>query len=592
MTANAPGGLNWSRSGTGNQPTHLKIMVSGPPKSGKTTLLGTIPNLLVCDTEPFANNLESVAHLDLPSVRIDSSSDLKQVAFVLGNESLRKQLAQNTYGIPDIQGVAIDTLDTFQKILKTERMKEQKSSQFLRDDWGWLKTEMEEIIQAFTALPMHVVFVVHTKTKEMGKGDDAYTVVLPGLEGAISESIAGMVGYSLLSFRREEVAPDGSPITRYFLRTEGDATHDFLGTRTAGRLPAIIEPNMKSIYDAVLAGRAAAAAAAPPAPAPAAAPPAPPAANPPAPAAAPEAAAPVAPAETPVEEVAQTQGQPETPAAEVQTPVETETPAPAAEAPVAERPADDQPMNAAGLGHLKKVYDAIGQEMPEAELLKRTIGDARTIVRMWVACQQDAAEGKLPVGQTAIDAMVMYLAPQGLAQAQAAAPAAPAAPAEVDAKPDGTIAQIKAYIGDPPDLAKVQEVYDLEHAKGGDARVTVLKKMTDLGAKPADLPSAISTPEAPAPSAAAPAAEVQTPVETPAPAGDPAPAPADVPSEEEAMTTITENLGPVEVIEEGINPAAPCADCGGKLDDLDLAELGKRRFGKLLCVADYLKQTA
>lgn len=610
MTANAsPGGLAWARSGQGNQPMHLKIMVSGPPKSGKTTLLRTIPNLLVCDTEPFANNLESIAADNVPSVTIGSSSDLKQVAMILGNQSLRTQLAQNQYGIPDIQGVAIDTLDTFQKILKVERMKEQKQSQFLRDDWGWLKTEMEEIVQAFTALPMHVVFIVHTKTKEMGKGDDAYTIVLPGLEGAISESIAGMVGYSLLSFRREEVDPAGAPITKYFLRTEGDATHDFLGTRTAGRLPAIIEPDMKAIYDAVIAGRATAAAAAAAA--------APPAVQPPVvqgtvvPNGVADPGQPVPPS---AEVSAQTQGQPDPAAAEVQTAVQTpaEAPAPAAaaapaEQPVAEKPADDDPVNAAALGHVKRVYDAMGIEFPEDKIRAINLGQARTLVRMWVAIQEDAQSGQAQEGSTPVGLMSEYLGGQNLLpDAPAAAPAAEKPP--VEASPTGTIAAIKEYIGNPPDLAKVQEVYNLEHAKGGDARVTVLKKMEDLGATPI-LPSSSTAPAAPAaaaptpeptpePAAAPAAPEVQTPVETtPEAAADPVTpeaAPADVPpTEEERATGVIEaGLGAVEVVEEGINANAPCAVCGGKLDDLDLAELGLRRFQKLLCVADYLKQTA
>ena len=280
----------FKRTGSGDFSKYLKVMVSGPPKSGKTTLLGTVPNILVLDTEPHANNLDSIAHLDVPFVTISCIEDLRHVLMILGNDSLRKQMAQGSYGIPDIGAVAIDTLDTLQKIMKAERLKEQKQTQFLRDDWGWLKTEMENLIQAFTALPMHVFFMVHVKTQEIGKGDDAYTTVLPGLEGAIAQSIAGMVGYSLLSFRTEEVAPDGTSFTKYWLRTEGDRTHDFLGTRTAGRLPSVIEPNMRTIYDTVMAGR---------------------------PKKSPPTGTPVDPAPAPTEEVAQNVSQPESVVAEV-----------------------------------------------------------------------------------------------------------------------------------------------------------------------------------------------------------------------------------------------------------------------------------
>jgi AAA domain-containing protein len=546
----------FKRTGAGDFSKFLKVMVSGPPKSGKTTLLGTVPNLLVLDTEPQANNLDSIAHLDIPFVTITNSDDLRQVAMILGNASLRQQMAQAKYNLPDIGAVAIDTLDTLQKILKAERLKEQRSTQFLRDDWGWLKTEMEEIIQMFTALPMHVFFMVHTKTKEMGKGDDAYTIVLPGLEGAISESIAGMVGYSLLAFRKEEVAPDGTPITKYFLRTEGDAAHDFLGTRTAGRLPTIIEPHMKTIYDAVMAGR-----------------PTPPA-TPPAPLPAPPAAA--AP---PAESVAQSPGQP----AEVQTPVQTTpaeqpaAPAAPAETPPAEKPDNEEPITPAAMGHVKRVYDAIEKPFPTDIIEKLTMGQARQIVMVWKAAIADHQEGKAAEGSTPVTTTIDYLQGQGWLS-----DAAPVEKVEVVPKVDGTIAEIKAYVGSPPDLAKVQEAYDVEKAKGDQARVSLMSTLEKLGAKD-ELPplqTDVQSPEAPV-TQDEPAADTPSTGDTKAEA--------EAARDAEAQKVVEEKLG-AEVIEEGVNADTPCAVCGGKLDDLDLAELGFKRFNKMLCVEDYLAE--
>lgn len=198
MTTAAPEPM-FRRTGASDFPMHLKMLVSGPPKSGKTTLLGSIPNIIVADTEPHANNLQSIAHLDVPYKTIRSTTDLAQLHMVLRDDSLRAQAAQ-ALGLPKIEAVAIDTLDTLQGLMKKERMVETRG-QFLRDDWSWLKEEMTKLIEAYTALPMHVIFTVHLKTKELGKGDNAYTVIMPGLEGSISDAIAGMVGYSLLSFR-------------------------------------------------------------------------------------------------------------------------------------------------------------------------------------------------------------------------------------------------------------------------------------------------------------------------------------------------------------------------------------------------------
>jgi hypothetical protein len=548
----------FKRTGSEDFSKYLKVMVSGPPKSGKTTLLGTVPGILVLDTEPHANNLESIAHLDVPYVTIKSSDDLRQVAMVLGNESLRKQLAQNTYGMPDINGVAIDTLDTLQKILKQERMKEQRSTQFLRDDWGWLKTEMEKIVEMFTALPMHVFFMVHTKTQEMGKGDDAYTTVLPGLEGAIAQSIAGMVGYSLLSFRKEEIAPDGSVYTKYWLRTEGDRVHEFLGTRTAGKLPTIIEPNMKTIYDTVMANR---------------------------PAPKPQAQAPsAAPAQQPVAPPTQDeQAQPEVPAQnagqaeQVQTPVQTTqaAPAPEASAPAAALPEDSEPITPAAMGHVKRVYDAIEVPFPQQIVEGLTMGEARNIVRYWRAVMEDHKGD--PTQADAQEEMRGILQGYGW-MPDANAPAAPE-PKTVTPKIDGTIEEVQAYItqgGDGVDLDRVQQAYDLEIAKGDGARKGLISKLEGYGAKPP-----VESTE-----------QVQTPAETPSQPVTQPEAVADVSStEEEAVKAVEEGLNAETVaVIDGIPEGAPCDVCGNPIDDLDLAELGQKRFGKVLCVDHYLAE--
>lgn len=528
----------FSRTGSGDFPTYLKCMVTGAPKSGKTTLLGTVPNIVIADTEPHANNLQSLAHLNLPYVTINEMSDLQQLRMVLHNESLRKQAAE-ALGMEKIEAVAIDTLDTLQKIMKRERLRDTRQTQFLRDDWAWMKEEMTKLVEAFTALPMHVFFMVHTKTKEIGKGDDGRTIVLPGLEGSISEEIAGMVGYSLMSFRKQEIRPDGSPYTKYWLRAEGDETYEFLGNRAAGRLPDIIEPSFDAILKAAMSGRPD------------------------------QQAAPVAMPKI------ETTAAPTAPAAPAQTSGQGAAPAEAPAAPAAEaRPPADEPVSAAALQHMKKVYDACGLAFPEAKLQESmTIGEARTLVKMWQAVQQDAVEGK---GGEPVPQMVEYLTNMGWVAEQAKAEA----PAAVEPKVDGTIEQVMAYVGDS--LEKVQEAFDLESAKDK-PRSSLIEALEKKGAKPTQ-----PTPE--------PAADVQTPVENQgAPTAETAvtsEAPtADVPpTEEQAVKTAEEALGGT-VIGHEITDGAPCEKCGNPIDDVDLAQLGKSRFNQVLCVADYIAET-
>lgn len=574
MTQTAAPPAMFSKTGAADFPNHLKCMISGPPKSGKTRFLGTVPNLLVLDTEPHANNLQSLAGLDVPYKTITSTNDLRQAQFILSQDQFRQQAAQGL-GIPDIEAVAIDTLDTLQGIMKRERMAAEKSKKFLRDDWSWLKEELTSIIEAFTSLPLHVFFIVHTKTKEVGTEANPKTIYLPGLEGSVAEAIAGMVGYSFLSFRKEDVDPS-SPSgkkTNYYLQTEGDETYEFLGNRADGRLPHVIRPDFKTVYDAVMSnrptaqhqqvavdlgaiqttGQTAQPGFTPPAP------PAPAVQQPAAPApAAPQPQVATAP---PAEVPAQSAGQPV-----AQSGQPSGTPQATAD--------DNDPINPAATQFVKRVYDSIQQDMPEAKVAALTMGQARNIVRTFKALQQDAAEGK-GGDQSPQEVMRLFLQGEGLlAEVGEAAVAKPA----TEAKVDGTIDEVKAYVGE--NLPKAQEAYDLEAAKGEGARSSLISWLESKGAKPA-----------------APAAQVQTPVQsTPAPS---APAEAgvtpDAPvadgqvTEEQGLQNVQQGLGAVQ-IESGPNPEAKCDECGNPIDDEDLAELGQKRYGKLLCVKDYLAE--
>ena len=542
--------LQFKKTGGADFPDHLKVLLTGDPKTGKTSLLGTVPNILILDTEPHANNLQSVAHLNLPYATINSTQDLEQAKLFLQDPAMRQMMAESL-GMEKIEAVAIDTLDTLQAILKRDRMKAQRQTKFLRDDWGWLKEEMTSIISAFTALPLHVFFTVHSKSQVLGDQEkgDSRTIVQPGLEGAIAEKIAGMVGYSLMTFRRQEVLPDGSPKTTYLLRAEGDETYGFLGNRAAGKLPPIIEPTFATIkHYAELARNEAQAV-------PQVAPLDLGIASPQQPG---QQQMPVqAPANPVVQNAVQPQAAPQA------------APAPQAQAPQTPRPPDDEPVNAAALTHLKKVYDGIGMPMPEELVMSKTLGEARTVVKLWVAIQDDYTQGKGTAGSPQ-EEMISTLRGMGWLAEDSQPVQAEAA---VQPKIDGTIDQVVAYVGS--DIAKAQEAYNLEISKDK-PRAGLIEKLVARGAQPK-------------------APEVQTPVENAAPA---APQPevtqaseqADVPSTEKAIENVQEGLGG-EVVAQEDQPNDPCEQCGRPVDDLDIAKLSKARFNRWLCVSDYLVAT-
>lgn len=544
-----------------------------------TTLLGTVPNIVVADTEPHANNLQSIAHKNVPYVTIQGSDDLQRLLFVLRDGSFREKAAAQL-GMPKIEAVAVDTLDTLQMVMKKERMRA-TGKDFLRDDWGWIKEEMTSILQAFTALPMHVFFTVHTKTKEIGKGDDVRTIILPGLEGSIAESIAGMVGYSVLSFRKEEIRQDGSKYTKYWLRTEGDETYDYLGTRTAGRLPEVIEPDFSTILKAALDGR---------------------------PTVQPEpvqleiettqAQAPItvtgvtgsAPQAGPTSFVpGQNTSGPAQPNVQVTNP-EPATQQPAAQQPAAQQPAaqqapaqtpspgDDEPMNAAALMHVHKAYEAAGLTFPEETVTAMKLGQARHLVGMWRAAQQDATQnGSDPKAtfREYLDAMGWLAAADQNGNAPEPAKPQPAAPQTLDEAK--TIEQVLAWAGD--DLQRIQQAYDAETADTNTKpRSSLIETLVRKGAK---IPAVVQAEPAPPEPQPQPQTEPQS---------EPDPEPATQVRDADAVATIEQGLGG-QVIAEEISETSVCVECGKTIDDIDIAKLSDARYHKVLCVNDYIAET-
>jgi hypothetical protein len=517
------------KTGGGDFPLHLKMLISGSPKSGKSSYLGTVPNIVIADTEWSANNLQSIAHLNVPYVAVRKMSDLNDLVITLRDPSMRKKAAASL-GIEDIEAVAIDTLDTLQLLMKKERLAETRQKQFLRDDWAWMKEELMKIVQAFTSLPLHVIFTVHLKSKEIGGlGSDAHTVVLPSLEGSVAEVVSGMVGYSLLALRRQELdSRTGQQVIRYLLRTEGDETFDFLGNRAAGRLPEYIEPDFRILLDDAKAGHARAAKL--------------------------------------HEESVQVEISTPTPALVPAVPAASGLPPTVNNQQHRGLPAqiptgDNEPVNAAALAHTKKVYEALNLPFPEDTIRGLKMGAARMLVRYWAACQIDAKEGKIP---DAKEEMMALLKSSGWL------------PDTIRIRDiNGTIEEVLAFVD--RDKVKAQKAYDLE-VKKAKPRVRLLEQLTSWGAVFQETPEnlvPVDEPNPPFKKVAVVASTEPTPNE----------------QEQEHVDVAIEQLNAIVTDVQVDGEVAPCEECGAAVNDSDIAVLGKSRFGRWLCVSDYIKET-
>lgn len=338
----------FKRTGDADYPRYLKVLLQGPPKSGKTTFITTAPNVVIASCEA---GLMSIAHLDVPYVDIDGTDRLQSLELILRDDALRAQAAKSL-GMDKIETVAVDTLDAWQEMLKREIMAENRRTSMQRDDWGTLKERMATIMKRFCTLPVNVIFTVHTSTTQ---DEDSRLIYTPKLEGSIKDDVAGFVDFSLLAFRQRETGADGVAVTNYYLKNEGDLKNPHLGNRAAGRVPEICAPDFGTLHDAVF-----------------------------------NAMVPVRRPHTIKEEpdselVAQTVSQrPPVP------PVEVSVPAPK----VSGVPADDPtgPINSAGISMLTKEYMAQGLVVPE-DLKSWQLDKARKIGRWFMAWKADSASG-------------------------------------------------------------------------------------------------------------------------------------------------------------------------------------------------------
>lgn len=338
----------FQRTGDANYPRTMNILLMGPPKSGKTTFISTMPNVVVADCEA---GLMSIAHLNIPYVQVDGTDKLQTLLLILGDEKMRKQQAANM-GLPDIESVAIDTTDALQELMKKEILKENRRTIFQRDDWGVLKERLLSVLKAFAALPVNVVFTVHTEVTQDENGKQIYA---PGLQGAIKNEIAGLVDFSLMTFRQKETDPQGVSKIVYYLKNEGDDKNPHLGNRAQGRVPEICEPKFQTLHALTFSGI-----------------------NPA-----------VIQEQADVPTVQITPAAPNGGAALTQPEV----------APVVSQPGPppvsdvDQPINAAGITMLTKEYTAQGLVKP-TDLDSWTLGKARSIAKFFTAWKADMQVGK------------------------------------------------------------------------------------------------------------------------------------------------------------------------------------------------------
>jgi phage nucleotide-binding protein len=143
----------------------VKLLVYGQAGAGKTTLVKTLPKVIVLSAE---GGLLSIQDADLPYIEIASMDDLRE-AYTWLTES------------PEAAGFESVALDSISEIAEVCLNTEKKSNKDPRAAYGAMQEQMADIIRAFRDLPGKNVYMSAKLEKtqdEMGRM--LYAPSMPG----------------------------------------------------------------------------------------------------------------------------------------------------------------------------------------------------------------------------------------------------------------------------------------------------------------------------------------------------------------------------------------------------------------------------
>ena len=142
----------------------VKVLVYGQAGAGKTSLIKTLPNVIVLSAE---GGLLSIQDADLPYIEIASMGDLMEAY-----EWLNSAAAQS------YQSVALDSISEIAEVcLNTEK----KSNKDPRAAYGAMQEQMADIIRAFRDLPgRHVYMSAKLEKTQDEMGRVLYAPSMPG----------------------------------------------------------------------------------------------------------------------------------------------------------------------------------------------------------------------------------------------------------------------------------------------------------------------------------------------------------------------------------------------------------------------------
>ena len=210
---------------TGGLSAHgVKVLVYGAAGAGKTSLIKTLPNVVVLSAE---GGLLSIQDADLPYLEITSMEDLREAySWVLESE---------------YKSVALDSISEIAEVCLNYEKKINKDP---RAAYGAMQEQMADIIRAFRDLPnRHVLMSAKLEKTQDEMGRVLYSPSMPG----------NKTGQALPYFFDEVLAlrveKDAEGNTQRALMCDSDGL--WLAKDRSGKLGAWEAPDLNAIIEKI-----------------------------------------------------------------------------------------------------------------------------------------------------------------------------------------------------------------------------------------------------------------------------------------------------------------------------------------------------
>jgi hypothetical protein len=218
-----------------------KVLVHGPPKQGKTHLLGTAQD--DARTYPmallnFEAGVATLAGLDIDVFDVRSSADFDDVFTQLKHP-------KSPYKSVGVDSITETQISLLLEILGHDAVNRSDPDQLAQQDWGIVLIRMRRIVRQFVKmLPMHVFMTALTMDKVLPRVGSAR---VPSLQGQFASEMPGIV--DTVAYLGLEELDDA--LTHRVLLLSGNPKFA-VGTRTPWGQevePEIIDPTITKLLD-------------------------------------------------------------------------------------------------------------------------------------------------------------------------------------------------------------------------------------------------------------------------------------------------------------------------------------------------------